>query len=462
MEESINHILNKDSKLQNLYEYPLSPANLNDIISLIADFKFSKNNPDVNIEDGVYQIIKSKLDHFSHEQKDTLFKEMMNKSYKFKESTDSINVLTKKSNELPFYQLIKFRLPKVIQLFIDQGYTPDSKEKQIMLDKGLYSKINYSSSSYAHEAPDAYLVFSSIKKELSKFSQGLINRNLNVIDDLFSTVKKEDILGFFEKEREKDLLTPYFYDSYARDIDDSSIVIKCIIKNDLNGIYALLKNDFTLNFKEYCLMYLPLLLDKKDFKIEKNFPEFYKNREFIIQKLNTYPKEYKKELSLNIMREVNTIRNSSDADILFSLKDIIISPFADFNEKEKFEFIKLRNTPVFSLFIGMLNDEDRNFFIKLFNRKEIEFPGIFLKNIYSKIKQETFYKEEYERLFISKLDTYSIEEKQHVVDIIRSEKLQESEEKKAINIELACIIERDILSENITPKQQSNLKTKRL
>lgn len=250
MEESINHILNKDNRLQKSYEYLISPANLNDIISLMADFKFSKNNPDLNIEDSLYQVIKAKFDNVSQEQKDTLFKVMTNKSNEFKDSTDSINVLTKKSNELPFYQLIKFRFPKLIQLFIDQGYMPDSKEKQIMLDKGLYNKINYGSSSYHDESPDAHSVFSSIKKELSKFSQGLINRNLNIIDDLFSTVKKEDILAFFEKEREKDLRIPYFYDSYPRQAEDCSTIIKCIIEKDLNGIYALLKNDFTLNLKE--------------------------------------------------------------------------------------------------------------------------------------------------------------------------------------------------------------------
>lgn len=208
-------------------------------------------------------------------------------------------------------------------------------------------------------------------------------------------------------------------------------------------------------------MHRPLLSEKKDFTIEKNFPEFYENREFIIQKLNTYPKEYKKELVLNIMRAVD-LNHDRDPDILFSLKDMIISSFADFNEREKFEFINLKNTSIAPIFLALFNTQDKSFFLKLFNAQEIEFPRIFLKKIYSKIKQDTIYKEEYEKIFIAQLETFSTEQKQNVVDIIRSGKLKESEERMSISLELACVIERDILSMNITSKQQNNLKTKRL
>lgn len=457
----IENVINRDNKLKNLYQDRLTPSNINDIITLIADFKFSQNNPDLNPQEIIYHILKSKMNNLSQNEKDDLIQLLIQKSSEVKESTDSINILTRKNRELPFYQSIKLRFPKLIELFLENGYIPDNKEKQFILEKGLYGQLNPALFSNIQDIPDSNSVFLSLLKELNKFQQGLFNRNLNIIDDIFNFSKKEEVLQLLEKERNKDLLVPYFYDTYYDKNQESSVIIKCIIENDLNGIYSLLKNNFILNLKEYSLMYSSLLIDEKDFKKESNFPDFYKNREFIIQKLNTYPKEYKKELSLNIMNKINLNWNN-DPDILFSLKDIIFDSFSDFNEREKFQFVKLKNTLIAPVFVAMLSKEDQKFFLNIFGGQEVDFPRVFLNRIYPLTKKTSLYKEKYSELFYDKLKSFSLEERQHVVNILNSGKLNTNKSENQIQdyLELSSIIEKGILKENVMKNDKHNNKDK--
>lgn len=440
MQDVIKNI-NNDTKLKMLYENENTPENINNIIVFITNFQFSKQHPDLDIESFLYEVLKLKLNNKSSTEKNDFINLLKQKESEIVYNGESINLLTKNNNSIPFYQLIKMKLIKPIELFLESGYNISQRESAFILQKGLYGKIETSLLKNDKNVPDINSVWEALKKELEKSHNGIYNRDFKLMNNILHTIKKEDVFNLLEKEKEKDFLMPYFF-KYNNKLNESSTFLQCIIKKDLNSIYLMLKNDFTLSIKEYALMYLPLLLDKKFFNEEKNFPNFYENREYIIQKLNTYPKEYKKELTVNIIKEIDSNFNP-DIDILFGLRNIIIETLSEFTEREKFDVLNLKNTSVMPLFVSLINNkEDQSFYVKLFGAKETEIPRMCLKTIYKGMTNSSIYKNVYKDLLVNKIASFSFVEKESVINDLKSEKEKSS-------YELLSIIEKAMLEEKM-------------
>lgn len=356
----------------------------------------------------------------------------------------SINLITKNNKEIPFLNLIKMKLLKPLEVFLEQGYLPSENESLFFIQKSLKKDLD---SKYINliKEPNNNEVFEALEKEIMKYDKKEPRSSEIMNNLLYSNEKvKELFFNIIESDRSKDRHIPYFIKNEGDKNKDGSLITKLIMMEDLNGIHFLLSNGFKLNLKEYSLMYLPLReLEKKD---EPNFADKGIVCKLILTELDKYPLEYKKELVLNVSRHLCDNFSEKKSDLLFMVKDMLAEVFDTLNERERFEMLGIKQNYMAPLMVYMLNKEAQEYFLLMFGSNKYDLEKMSLKIAY-KNSLENIFKEEYNEIFNKLLNTYSTEKISEINEEIKNNNKSDNYMKK-----LSVLLENHILKESFSNK----------
>lgn len=356
----------------------------------------------------------------------------------------SINLITKNNKEIPFLNLIKMKLLKPLEVFLEQGYLPSENESLFFIQKSLKKDLD---SKYINliKEPNNNEVFEALEKEIMKYGKKEPRSSEIMNNLLYSNEKvKELFFNIIESDRSKDRHIPYFIKNERDKNTDGSLITKLIMMEDLNGIHFLLSNGFKLNLKEYSLMYLPLReLEKKD---EPNFADKGIVCKSILAELDKYPLEYKKELVLNISRHLCDNFQEKKSDLLFMVKHMLVEVFDTLNERERFDMLGIKQNYIAPLMVYMLNKEAQEYFLLMFGSNKYDLERMSLKIAY-KNSLDNIFKEEYNEIFNKLLNTYSTEKISEINEEIKNDNKSDNYMKK-----LSVLLENHILKESFSNK----------
>lgn len=438
----------KNSHIDNIFNITV----LEDIINRFSQHYYLKEHGIEKVNDELAIILDNIFNSLSVNRKNEIINELKEIEKNIIYNGKSINLITKNNHKIPFLNLIKMKLLKPLEVFLEQGYLPSENESLFFIQKSLKKDLDPKYINLIKE-PNNNEVFEALEKEIMKYGKKE-HRSSEIMNNLlYSNEKvKELFFNIIESDRAKDRHIPYFIKNERDKNTDGSLITKLIMMEDLNGIHFLLSNGFKLNLKEYSLMYLPLReLEKKD---EPNFADKGVVCKSILTELNKYPLEYKKELVLNISRHLCDNFSEKKSDLLFMVKDMLAEVFDTLNERERFEMLGIKQNYIAPLMVYMLNKEAQEYFLLMFGSNKYDLERMSLKIAY-KNSLDNIFKDEYKEIFNQLMNSYTIDKISQINEEIKNDNKSDDYMKK-----LSVLLENHILKESFADK--NNVTNKKL
>lgn len=438
----------KNSNIDNIFNITV----LEDIINRFSQHYYLKEHGIEKVNDELAIILDNIFNSLSVNRKNEIINELKEIEKNIIYNGKSINLITKNNHKIPFLNLIKMKLLKPLEVFLEQGYLPSENESLFFIQKSLKKDLDPKYINLIKE-PNNNEVFEALEKEIMKYGKKE-HRSSEIMNNLlYSNEKvKELFFNIIESDRSKDRHIPYFITNERDKNTDGSLITKLIMMEDLNGIHFLLSNGFKLNLKEYSLMYLPLReLEKKE---EPNFADKGIVCKSILTELDKYPLEYKKELVLNISRHLCDNFSEKKSDLLFMIKDILAEVFDTLNERERFEMLGIKQNYIAPLMVYMLNKEAQEYFLLMFGSNKYDLERMSLKIAY-KNSLDNIFKDEYKEIFNQLMNSYTIDKISQINEEIKNDNKSDDYMKK-----LSVLLENHILKESFADK--NNVTNKKL
>ena len=438
----------KNSNIDNIFNITV----LEDIINRFSQHYYLKEHGIEKVNDELAIILDNIFNSLSVNRKNEIINELKEIERNIIYNGKSINLITKNNHKIPFLNLIKMKLLKPLEVFLEQGYIPSENESLFLIQKSLKKDLDPKYINLIKE-PNNNEVFEALEKEIMKYGKKE-HRSSEIMNNLlYSNEKvKELFFNIIESDRSKDRHIPYFITNERDKNTDGSLITKLIMMEDLNGIHFLLSNGFKLNLKEYSLMYLPLReLEKKE---EPNFADKGIVCKSILTELDKYPLEYKKELVLNISRHLCDNFSEKKSDLLFMIKDMLAEVFDTLNERERFEMLGIKQNYIAPLMVYMLNKEAQEYFLLMFGSNKYDLERMSLKIAY-KNSLDNIFKDEYKEIFNQLMNSYTIDKISQINEEIKNDNKSDDYMKK-----LSVLLENHILKESFADK--NNVTNKKL
>lgn len=438
----------KNSNIDNIFNITV----LEDIINRFSQHYYLKEHGIEKVNDELAIILDNIFNSLSVNRKNEIINELKEIEKNIIYNGKSINLITKNNHKIPFLNLIKMKLLKPLEVFLEQGYLPSENESLFFIQKSLKKDLDPKYINLIKE-PNNNEVFEALEKEIMKYGKKE-HRSSEIMNNLlYSNEKvKELFFNIIESDRSKDRHIPYFITNERDKNTDGSLITKLIMMEDLNGIHFLLSNGFKLNLKEYSLMYLPLReLEKKE---EPNFADKGIVCKSILTELDKYPLEYKKELVLNISRHLCDNFSEKKSDLLFMIKDMLAEVFDTLNERERFEMLGIKQNYIAPLMVYMLNKEAQEYFLLMFGSNKYDLERMSLKIAY-KNSLDNIFKDEYKEIFNQLMNSYTIDKISQINEEIKNDNKSDDYMKK-----LSVLLENHILKESFADK--NNVTNKKL
>lgn len=438
----------KNSNIDNIFNITV----LEDIINRFSQHYYLKEHGIEKVNDELAIILDNIFNSLSVNRKNEIINELKEIEKNIIYNGKSINLITKNNHKIPFLNLIKMKLLKPLEVFLEQGYLPSENESLFFIQKSLKKDLDPKYINLIKE-PNNNEVFEALEKEIMKYGKKE-HRSSEIMNNLlYSNEKvKELFFNIIESDRSKDRHIPYFITNERDKNTDGSLITKLIMMEDLNGIHFLLSNSFKLNLKEYSLMYLPLReLEKKE---EPNFADKGIVCKSILTELDKYPLEYKKELVLNISRHLCDNFSEKKSDLLFMIKDMLAEVFDTLNERERFEMLGIKQNYIAPLMVYMLNKEAQEYFLLMFGSNKYDLERMSLKIAY-KNSLDNIFKDEYKEIFNQLMNSYTIDKISQINEEIKNDNKSDDYMKK-----LSVLLENHILKESFADK--NNVTNKKL
>lgn len=436
----------KNSNIDNIFNITV----LENIINRFSEHYYLKEHGVEKVNDELAFILENIFNCLSINRKNEIINELKDIENNIIYNGKSINLITKNNQKIPFLNLIKMKLLKPLEVFLEQGYLPSENESLFFIQKSLKKDLDPKYINLIKE-PNNNEVFEALEKEIMKYGKKE-HRSSEIMNNLlYSNEKvKELFFNIIESDRSKDRHIPYFITNERDKNTDGSLITKLIMMEDLNGIHFLLSNGFKLNLKEYSLMYLPLReLEKKD---EPNFADKGIVCKSILTELDKYPLEYKKELVLNISRHLCDNFSEKKSDLLFMIKDMLAEVFDTLNERERFEMLGIKQNYIAPLMVYMLNKEAQEYFLLMFGSNKYDLERMSLKIAY-KNSLDNIFKDEYKEIFNQLMNSYTIDKISQINEEIKNDNKSDDYMKK-----LSVLLENHILKESFADKNVTNKK----
>ena len=438
----------KNSNIDNIFNITV----LENIINRFSEHYYLKEHGIEKVNDELAIILDNIFNSLSVNRKNEIINELKEIEKNIIYNGKSINLITKNNHKIPFLNLIKMKLLKPLEVFLEQGYLPSENESLFFIQKSLKKDLEPKYINLIKE-PNNNEVFEALEKEIMKYGKKE-HRSSEIMNNLlYSNEKvKELFFNIIESDRSKDRHIPYFITNERDKNTDGSLITKLIMMEDLNGIHFLLSNGFKLNLKEYSLMYLPLReLEKKE---EPNFADKGIVCKSILTELDKYPLEYKKELVLNISRHLCDNFSEKKSDLLFMIKDMLAEVFDTLNERERFEMLGIKQNYIAPLMVYMLNKEAQEYFLLMFGSNKYDLERMSLKIAY-KNSLDNIFKDEYKEIFNQLMNSYTIDKISQINEEIKNDNKSDDYMKK-----LSVLLENHILKESFADK--NNVTNKKL
>jgi len=438
----------KNSNIDNIFNITV----LENIINRFSEHYYLKEHGVEKVNDELAFILENIFNCLSINRKNEIINELKDIENNIIYNGKSINLITKNNQKIPFLNLIKMKLLKPLEVFLEQGYLPSENESLFFIQKSLKKDLDPKYINLIKE-PNNNEVFEALEKEIMKYGKKE-HRSSEIMNNLlYSNEKvKELFFNIIESDRSKDRHIPYFITNERDKNTDGSLITKLIMMEDLNGIHFLLSNGFKLNLKEYSLMYLPLReLEKKE---EPNFADKGIVCKSILTELDKYPLEYKKELVLNISRHLCDNFSEKKSDLLFMIKDMLAEVFDTLNERERFEMLGIKQNYIAPLMVYMLNKEAQEYFLLMFGSNKYDLERMSLKIAY-KNSLDNIFKDEYKEIFNQLMNSYTIDKISQINEEIKNDNKSDDYMKK-----LSVLLENHILKESFADK--NNVTNKKL
>lgn len=438
----------KNSNIDNIFNITV----LENIINRFSEHYYLKEHGVEKVNDELAFILENIFNCLSINRKNEIINELKEIEKNIIYNGKSINLITKNNQKIPFLNLIKMKLLKPLEVFLEQGYLPSENESLFFIQKSLKKDLDPKYINLIKE-PNNNEVFEALEKEIMKYGKKE-HRSSEIMNNLlYSNEKvKELFFNIIESDRSKDRHIPYFITNERDKNTDGSLITKLIMMEDLNGIHFLLSNGFKLNLKEYSLMYLPLReLEKKE---EPNFADKGIVCKSILTELDKYPLEYKKELVLNISRHLCDNFSEKKSDLLFMIKDMLAEVFDTLNERERFEMLGIKQNYIAPLMVYMLNKEAQEYFLLMFGSNKYDLERMSLKIAY-KNSLDNIFKDEYKEIFNQLMNSYTIDKISQINEEIKNDNKSDDYMKK-----LSVLLENHILKESFSDK--NNVTNKKL
>lgn len=438
----------KNSNIDNIFNITV----LEDIINRFSQHYYLKEHGIEKVNNELAIILDNIFNSLSVNRKNEIINELKEIEKNIIYNGKSINLITKNNHKIPFLNLIKMKLLKPLEVFLEQGYLPSENESLFFIQKSLKKDLDPKYINLIKE-PNNNEVFEALEKEIMKYGKKE-HRSSEIMNNLlYSNEKvKELFFNIIESDRSKDRHIPYFITNERDKNTDGSLITKLIMMEDLNGINFLLSNGFKLNLKEYSLMYLPLReLEKKE---EPNFADKGIVCKSILTELDKYPLEYKKELVLNISRHLCDNFSEKKSDLLFMIKDMLAEVFDTLNERERFEMLGIKQNYIAPLMVYMLNKEAQEYFLLMFGSNKYDLERMSLKIAY-KNSLDNIFKDEYKEIFNQLMNSYTIDKISQINEEIKNDNKSDDYMKK-----LSVLLENHILKESFADK--NNVTNKKL
>lgn len=438
----------KNSNIDNIFNITV----LEDIINRFSQHYYLKEHGIEKVNDELAIILDNIFNSLSVNRKNEIINELKEIEKNIIYNGKSINLITKNNHKIPFLNLIKMKLLKPLEVFLEQGYLPSENESLFFIQKSLKKDLDPKYINLIKE-PNNNEVFEALEKEIMKYGKKE-HRSSEIMNNLlYSNEKvKELFFNIIESDRSKDRHIPYFITNERDKNTDGSLITKLIMMEDLNGIHFLLSNGFKLNLKEYSLMYLPLReLEKKE---GPNFADKGIVCKSILTELDKYPLEYKKELVLNISRHLCDNFSEKKSDLLFMIKDMLAEVFDTLNERERFEMLGIKQNYIAPLMVYMLNKEAQEYFLLMFGSNKYDLERMSLKIAY-KNSLDNIFKDEYKEIFNQLMNSYTIDKISQINEEIKNDNKSDDYMKK-----LSVLLENHILKESFADK--NNVTNKKL
>lgn len=439
----------KNSNIDNIFNITV----LEDIINRFSQHYYLKEHGIEKVNDELAIILDNIFNSLSVNRKNEIINELKEIEKNIIYNGKSINLITKNNHKIPFLNLIKMKLLKPLEVFLEQGYLPSENESLFFIQKSLKKDLDPKYINLIKE-PNNNEVFEALEKEIMKYGKKE-HRSSEIMNNLlYSNEKvKELFFNIIESDRSKDRHIPYFITNERDKNTDGSLITKLIMMEDLNGIHFLLSNGFKLNLKEYSLMYLPLReLEKKE---EPNFADKGIVCKSILTELDKYPLEYKKELVLNISRHLCDNFSEKKSDLLFMIKDMLAEIFDTLNERERFEMLGIKQNYIAPLMVYMLNKEAQEYFLLMFGSNKYDLERMSLKIAYRNSNNDNIFKDEYKEIFNQLMNSYTINKISQINEEIKNDNKSDDYMKK-----LSVLLENHILKESFADK--NNVTNKKL
>lgn len=439
----------KNSNIDNIFNITV----LEDIINRFSQHYYLKEHGIEKVNDELAIILDNIFNSLSVNRKNEIINELKEIERNIIYNGKSINLITKNNHKIPFLNLIKMKLLKPLEVFLEQGYIPSENESLFLIQKSLKKDLKTKYINLIKE-PNHDEAIEALEKEIMKYDKKE-SRSSEIMNNLlYSTEEMKN--SFFEKiysERIKDKEIPYFINTERNKRTNGSLITKLIIMEDLNGIDFLLSNGFKLNFKEYCLMYLPL--NNLEEESESNFKNKEEVCNSILKELKKYSHEYKKELVLNVSKYLYDNIKEKKSNLVFMVKDLIIEVFDSLNERERFELLGIRENYMAPLMVYMLKKEPQDYFLEMFKSTKNDIERMSLKIAYRNSNNDNIFKDEYKEIFNQLMNSYTINKISQINEEIKNDNKSDDYMKK-----LSVLLENHILKESFADK--NNVTNKKL
>lgn len=447
--EKIKSGVLKKSNIDNIFNITV----LENIVNKFSEHYYLKGNGIEKSNNELAFILDNIFNALSVNRKNEIINELKEIENNIIYNGKSINLITKSNQKIPFLNLIKIKLLKPLEVFLEQGYIPSENESLFFIQKSLKKDLN---TKYIHliKEPNHNEAIEALEKEIMKYDKKEPRSSEIMNNLLYSTEEIKNI--FFEKiysERIKDKEIPYFINTERNKRTNGSLITKLIVMEDLNGIDFLLSNGFKLNLKEYCLMYLPLnTLEQEN---ESNFNNKEQVCHSILKELNKYSLEYKKELVLNIGTYLYDNLEQKKSNLVFMVKNLIMEVFASLNERERFELLGIKENYMTPLMVYLLKKEPQDYFLEMFKSTKNDIERMSLKIAYRNSINDNIFKDEYKDIFNQLMDTYTIDKISQINEEIKNDFKSDNPMRN-----LSVLLENHILKESISTDK--NITSKKL
>lgn len=196
----------KNSNIDNIFNITV----LEDIINRFSQHYYLKEHGIEKVNDELAIILDNIFNSLSVNRKNEIINELKEIERNIIYNGKSINLITKNNHKIPFLNLIKMKLLKPLEVFLEQGYIPSENESLFLIQKSLKKDLKTKYINLIKE-PNHDEAIEALEKEIMKYDKKE-SRSSEIMNNLlYSTEEMKN--SFFEKiysERIKDKEIPYF------------------------------------------------------------------------------------------------------------------------------------------------------------------------------------------------------------------------------------------------------------